>query len=746
MFEHLVTPSGTKVAHSVSDLAEFARVPAAVVTPMLASSAGSESCARSTRSRREADRYEIFHDVLADAILGWRRRRVVEQERVVSRRRQRRLAAVALAALAVAAAMLAIALYALSARSDARHQAAIALAADKKLHKTNKRLRVAIVGAEHQKKIANQEKAEAETEKQKADASAATAKTEQQKADASAATAKTEQQKADASAATAKTEQQKADASAAAAETAKAQAQTSANAYLRERDEARTQRYNAHRAELKAEHEAQVALAGEHAFHALALLGTDPQRSLALAVQAAKSDRSPLVERALRDGLLAAHELGLVPVGAPAQAMAVSADESRAAVSTTGDTATVMDLTAGRKLATLDAGAPLKSVAISPDGSTIATGDKSGHVILWAAGGNRRRTLATNRKRLQTLAAKGAVNALTFSPDGRTIAASGQDRIIMLWNASSGAPLRPLRAGFVVRSLVFSPAGDRLLALGRTKAIQVFDVASGKLDYTLTQTGLRRRRRSRPTDRRSSPAARTRAARTCCPPKTDRPSTSWRRPRTSTQSHFRPTARTSPRRAGTRRPVSGTPRPANSRRFWSAMGRPSSVSLSARTASTSSPRAPTWTAGVWQATDGYAREVLAGDGAGVVAARFLRGATRAVTAGADGTVRFWNTNFDPPMRTLGVHHGGATGGRVRRTRDGRERRRGRVRSLLEHRAPAADSDDQRRRSAHGRGGDERRRDDCGVGGGRPHLCMARERRGGHDAVRPGLAPVSGVVD
>ena len=66
MFDHLVTPSGTKIAHRAPDLAEFAHVPEAEAATMLAGSAGSGSCARSTRARR-GDRYEIFHDVLGAA-------------------------------------------------------------------------------------------------------------------------------------------------------------------------------------------------------------------------------------------------------------------------------------------------------------------------------------------------------------------------------------------------------------------------------------------------------------------------------------------------------------------------------------------------------------------------------------------------------------------------------------------------------------------------------------------------------
>ena len=69
-------------------------------------------------------RYEIFHDVLGDAVLAWRRERERDRERRTAERRQRRLLAIALVALLALAAMTAVAIYAFSQRADARHEAA----------------------------------------------------------------------------------------------------------------------------------------------------------------------------------------------------------------------------------------------------------------------------------------------------------------------------------------------------------------------------------------------------------------------------------------------------------------------------------------------------------------------------------------------------------------------------------------------------------------------------------------------
>ena len=125
LFDHLVTPSGTKIAHETSDLAEFAGVSGEEVSRVL------ETLARHRILRRdESGRWEIFHDVLAGAVLGWKTRydatRAVDRARADARRRHRRLAFLAFGALVALAAATALAVFAFSQRSDARDQARIA--------------------------------------------------------------------------------------------------------------------------------------------------------------------------------------------------------------------------------------------------------------------------------------------------------------------------------------------------------------------------------------------------------------------------------------------------------------------------------------------------------------------------------------------------------------------------------------------------------------------------------------------
>ena len=122
-FRYLVTRSRTKIAHSVSDLADWTAVPEAQLAPILATLAGGD--ARILRPVGESS-FEIYHDVLAEAVLGWRanheaQRRNEQERREAEARNRRRLmrvgAGVGLIGLVVA---VVFAVFALSQRREAR--------------------------------------------------------------------------------------------------------------------------------------------------------------------------------------------------------------------------------------------------------------------------------------------------------------------------------------------------------------------------------------------------------------------------------------------------------------------------------------------------------------------------------------------------------------------------------------------------------------------------------------------------
>jgi hypothetical protein len=87
IFRYLVTPSGTKIAHTAQDLADYtdAADPQRVGEVLEQLAAGRERVLRTVpppAGSAEAPRYEIFHDVMAEAVLDWRRRYVGERQRM----------------------------------------------------------------------------------------------------------------------------------------------------------------------------------------------------------------------------------------------------------------------------------------------------------------------------------------------------------------------------------------------------------------------------------------------------------------------------------------------------------------------------------------------------------------------------------------------------------------------------------------------------------------------------------------
>jgi WD40 repeat protein len=131
VFHQLVTPSGTKIVHTVPDLAEYAEARESELAPVLEAL----SAARILRPVDPAPgetspRFEIFHDVLGPAILDWRgaheRARAARAEARRLRTVRLRLAAGAGGMLLLVVVFAGLAVWAIGQRDKAQTQAQLA--------------------------------------------------------------------------------------------------------------------------------------------------------------------------------------------------------------------------------------------------------------------------------------------------------------------------------------------------------------------------------------------------------------------------------------------------------------------------------------------------------------------------------------------------------------------------------------------------------------------------------------------
>ena len=132
MFDHLVTPSGSKIAHQARDLARYAGAKPPSVLGVLDKLGGDRIVRSVANGGADGTRYEIFHDVLAEPVLAWKAayqtQRELERQRSEAERRHRRLLWIAGIGAIALALMTGVAVFAFLQRSEARSQAGIAQA------------------------------------------------------------------------------------------------------------------------------------------------------------------------------------------------------------------------------------------------------------------------------------------------------------------------------------------------------------------------------------------------------------------------------------------------------------------------------------------------------------------------------------------------------------------------------------------------------------------------------------------
>ena len=461
MFDYLVTPSGTKIAHGVSDLATFAHVDVERLRPVLAALAAQRILRRDSEAGAGGDRYEIYHDVLAGAVLDWKAEHeataALERERAESHRRQRRLAIVAGISFAALALMTALTIYAYSARSTARHQATVAQAqrarAVHAVHVAQVARKNAVVARGQAVRRARQYRSLYKRYRATALSNAVLAHTTQQQKQT------LEQQNTELDTANQQLQESNA-------------ALQQSNAALQEQTAKAEQ---ATKVASEQTHETAVkqqqTLAAELLSDAQASVADNPATSVQDALRSAGIVTLPGTEGVLRSALLADHAIVRLPAGGPATQGVYSPDGSRVAVASSSGALRVYSVPDGRLLRSVNAGAPVSALAWSPDGQRLAVGLSSGSVQL--------RDAASGAV-VHSGSAGAPVRSLAFSPGGSTFALAAGNTA-QLWDAGSGLVVQTLPHDRAVTSVAYSDDGSLVLTTARQNTARVWDVATGLL-------------------------------------------------------------------------------------------------------------------------------------------------------------------------------------------------------------------------------------------------------------------------
>jgi WD40 repeat protein len=472
MYHFLVTPSGTKIAHGVGDLAGYAALPEDEAAGVLQRLTAERIVRASSENGPSTTRYEIFHDVLAGAVVAWRTRyeaeRALEEERQQHRRRQRRLLAIFAAALIAFGVMAAVAIYALDQRAEAQHQT----------------------------QVAQEEQAKSEASEAAAKKSAKKQKAAKKQAQANARKAQQNEQKYRQAAKESQQQEQRANESEASAQTSKEQAQQSAAVAQQQTQHAQKQTRLAQRARHR-EALARVAAVKQRNINRAERLAAESQ--VAVTQDAEKSVRLSLatvgafrvakilpparIENTLRDGIMRLRLRAVLRLQRKGSVHVTRFRPDGSLVFVGGEGgAALFDRNNGfraRALAVVPR-ANIVDAAFSPDGALVVgaggKGDNVAHV--WDV-----RTGA----QVLALGHPGAVNSVAFSPNGELIATGDADGTARIWGVVGGLLLNsfpvPRVAGQTrangVRYVEFSPDGTKLLTVGGNRFVHVFDVRRG---------------------------------------------------------------------------------------------------------------------------------------------------------------------------------------------------------------------------------------------------------------------------
>jgi WD40 repeat protein len=154
------------------------------------------------------------------------------------------------------------------------------------------------------------------------------------------------------------------------------------------------------------------------------------------------------------------------------KALAFSADGRVLATAGPNETARLWNVETGEGIPLDGHASAVNSVAFSPDGQFVVTASEDGTARVWDAKTGDDRVVLRHRN---------VVTSAVFSPDGRRIVTASWDETAQVWDAANGDPLgTPLTHQEALRSADFAPDGALIVTASDDGAARVWDATSGE--------------------------------------------------------------------------------------------------------------------------------------------------------------------------------------------------------------------------------------------------------------------------
>jgi WD40 repeat protein len=423
----LVTPSGRKVSHEPSDLAEYAHVDDAELRRLL-ERLGRERIVRGVNGMQGAPvRYEIFHDVLGPPILAWQAEHRLQRERIRAQQQHRRQRAVIGAILVALAIVAGIAVFALVQRSDARTQARHA----------------------HGAALAGRAQADIPTNPQVSvnlALQAAQLSPGRQTADVLRSSLAAMREKA----------------------IVRLGGKVVFAGFAPRRERL-----------LVASTNGRLGLY-DSSGHSLVRLRRQP----ALAAAAWSPDGKTFATGSSKGGAAiwhVGHRSPAADLSTPSPVTALSFDRTTLLIGS-GTHLRLVDLASGH-VKTIAFSSGVLAAVLDPTGQVIAVATRAGKSTSAAI-------LSARTGRVIRRLPEGGIRSFAFSPNGKLLASGSYDRTARIWDASTGRLLHVLKHEGYVYGESFSPDGQSLVTSSQDAAARVWDVATGQRELLLVDAAV----------------------------------------------------------------------------------------------------------------------------------------------------------------------------------------------------------------------------------------------------------------